>query len=56
MRVKSQISIVATYIMYLGLIRWKKSKTLKKINFSSVARQKTDSSDDTVVCKNNFGL
>ena len=40
--VKSQISIVATYIMYLGLIRWKIIKRIQKINFPSVASPKTD--------------
>ena len=40
--VKSQISIVATYIMYLGLIRWKIIKRIRKIHFPSVASPKTD--------------
>ena len=40
--VKSQISIVATYIIYLGLIRWKIIKRIRKIHFPSVASQKPD--------------
>ena len=38
-RVQSQNSVLATYIMYLGLIRWKIIWIIQKINFPSVSEK-----------------
>ena len=55
MRVKSQISVAATYIMYLGLIRWKIIKRIQNIIFPSVASPKTDMAERGP-SKARFGL